>query len=359
MFPAISVLFLALPLSTQGSYSPRVDLEEGRFLKAFSEAEGQLKGNPGNALAWAAKAHSLTAFLRFQEAIDAANRSLALEPSLADGFLARGLARGGYAIQQRSFGSLKKATSALEDLRRATELDANLATAWMSLGLAYQQMPGILGGSTRKALRCAESLRKIHPQRGDLLQGMILSLDDRWKEAEPYFIRALAAGGSDPQVVAGYLEALGSRETRETLGEAVQKTRLSEEARRLLPGIGTSAKGIEAICGALLDGGQAEEAWGCAQKALKQVDAPSLLHLMLGKISARAGIHREAGITHLDMVLNGPLEGGSGGYATVWWRKGQILRDLNRKEDARSAALKALEIDPRHPGATKLLEALG
>ena len=354
----LTTLCLTLPVLAQGAYAPRPDLEEGRFLKALAEAEAQLKLNHSHALAWAAKSHALSALLRFSEALDCAQRALALNHRLADAYLARGLARGGYAIQQRNFGSLRKATGAMDDLRRATELDPTLAPAWMSLGLAYQQMPGILGGSTKKALKCAEALRRVRPERGDLLQGMILSLEKRWKEAEPYFSRALSTGSSDPQVVAGYLEALGSRETREAMGEGTQKARLVQEARRFLPQMGRSAKGMEAISDALLDGGQPEEAWDTAQKALNKADSPSILHLTLGKISAKSGLHRESGLGHLDIALNGPLEGGSGGYATVWWRKGQILRDLNRDEDARLAVLNALEIEPKHPASNRLLKLL-
>lgn len=353
-----ALVCLALPLVAQGAYAPRTDLDEGRFLKAMAEAELQLKLNPSNALAWSAKAHALSSFLRFPEAIDAANRALSLNPNLAEAYLSRGMARGGYAIQQRNFGSLRKATGALDDLRRATELDPSLTAGWMSLGLAYQQMPGILGGSTRKALQCAERLRKVQPAKGDLLQGIILTLDKRWHEAEPNFGRALGLAPSDPQVVAGYLEALGSRETRDRLGETAQKARLVQEAKRLHPGIVGRAKGIEAICEALLDGGQPEEAWRTALEALPHCDAPSILHLELGKIAARSGIHPWEGLHFLDQAQREPLEGGSGGYPATWWRKGQILLAIGDKDAARSAANAGVNLDPHHPGLQELSRTL-
>lgn len=354
----ITTLCLTLPVLAQGGYAPRPDLEEGRFLKALAEAEAQLKLHPSHALAWAAKSHALSALLRFPDALDCAQRALALNPHLADAYLARGLARGGYAVQQRNFGSLRKATGAMDDLRRATELDPTLAPAWMSLGLAYQQMPGILGGSTRKALACAESLRKIRPERGDLLQGMILSLEKRWKEAEPFFRRALVTGSSDPQVVAGYLESLGSRETREIMGDAAQKMRLVQEARRLLRGVKSRAKGVEAVCDALLDGGKAEEAWRIAQGELSGVEAPSLLHLHLGKIAARSGINLEEGLLHLEVALASGIEGGSGGKVALLWRRGQILAALKRPQEALASGQAALELDPHHRGVQGLLKEL-
>lgn len=354
------VLMRMLAAATLGSvllgYSPRVDLEAGHYLKAMSEAEVQLKINPSDALAWAAKSQALTSQQRFDEALAAANKALSLNPGLPDGLQARGLARAGTAVQQRSFGSLRQAGGAVKDLEAAVKADPRLITGWMSLGVAYQQLPGILGGSTRRALQCAESLKRVSPAKGDLLQGTILALDERWREAEPCFARALAAAPSEPEVVDGYLEALGSRETRKALGEQEQDRRLAAEARRLLPGVHVSARGVAAVSKALLDANQPEAAWNVARERLNQTDAPSLLRLQLGKVSARAGLHREEGLAMLDQVLHEPLEGGSGGYAAAHWRKGQILRDMGKKAEAQAEAEAALKVDPKHPGARKLLE---
>jgi tetratricopeptide (TPR) repeat protein len=196
----------------------------------------------------------------------------------------------------------------------------------------------------------------VNPAKGDLLQGMVLSMDKRWSEAEPYFGRALAVAPSDPEIVYGYLDALGSRETRQVLGDAEQKRRLAVEARRLLSPVRTRARAVEAASLALLDAGQSEEAWNLVKGSLDQADAPSILRLQLGKIAARAGIHREEGLALLDRVIKEPLEGGSGGYPAAHWRKGQILRDLGRKAEAQAEAVAALKLDPKHTGARKLLE---
>ena len=354
------MILLAPPaLAAPAPYTPRPELDAGHYLAALKEAEQRLQASPNDALAWAVKSQALSSLQRFGEALDAANRALALRPGLADALLARGLARAGSAIQARNFSSLRKATGALDDFEAATEADPSLAAAWMSLGLAYQQLPGILGGSTRRALACADALQRVNPARGELLRGLVLSLDERWGKAAPCFQRALAAAPGDPQVVAGYLDALGSRETRDTLGDAAQKNLLAQEAWRLLPGVKTRAKGVEAVSEALLEAGQGEAAWTVAKAGLTQVEAPSLLRLQLGKVAARTGLHREEGLACLDQVLREPLEGGSAGYAGAWWRKGQILQALGRNDEARQAAQQALKIDPKHRGAGELLEALG
>lgn len=337
----------------------RADLDAGHYLKVLGEADRRLRQESGDALAWAAKSQALSSLQRFTEARAAADRALALQPGLADALLSRGLARAGEAIRQRDLTSLRRALNALDDLRAATEADPSLAPAWMSLGLAYELLPGLLGGSTRRALQCADRLRRLAPARGDLLQALILVEEDRWRDAEPCFARALAQAPQDPEVVAQWLEALDRRPAKKALGEAGKNARLVTEATRLLPGVRTKARAVTAVAEAYLHAGRPDLAWQTLQAHLAQVDAPSLLRLALGKVAATSGQHRPEGLAALDQVLREPLEGGSAGYPGAWWRKGQILRDLGRKDEARHATQEALKLDPRHRGARELLDSLG
>ncbi len=336
----------------------RADLEAGRYLKVLGEAEQRLREQPNDAPAWAAKSQALSSLLRFREALAAAERAVALKPDLADALLARGLARAGEAIKQRDFGALRSALGAMDDLRAATVADPTLAPAWTSLGLAYEMLPGLFGGSTRRALQCAERLRAIAPARGDLLQALILVEEGKWGEAEPWFARALARAPQDPEVVGQWLDALDRKPAKKALGEAGKNARLLAEAPRLLPGVRTRARGVIAVSDAYLHAGQPEVAWKVIQDHLGQVDAPSLLRLQLGKVAAASGLHRQEGLLALDQALREPLEGGSSGYPGAWWRKGQILQGLGRKEEARRAAEETLKLDPTHRGARELLGSL-
>jgi tetratricopeptide (TPR) repeat protein len=337
----------------------RADLEQGHYLKVQAAARARLTQDPDDAPALAAESQALSSFQRFDEAAAVAQKALELKPNLPDALMARGLARAGTAVQQRNFGSLGKIGDAMDDLDAATRADGALVTGWISLGLAYQQLPGILGGSTRRALACADSLRRVSPPKGDALQGMVLAMDGKWNEALPYFGRALAAAPGDAQVVAMYLQSLDDKPARKALGDTAWKQRLQGEAARLLPSVKVQARGVEAVAECLLDGDQPEEAWKACTDALASVEAPSILRLELGKIAARSGIHREEGLARLDQVTAQPLEGGTAGYAGAWWRRGQILKDLGRTDEAKAAARKALSYDPKHPGAKKLLQELG
>lgn len=352
-------MFFLVPMVVAAApYDPRPDLDAGRYLKALAEADGRLQGNPRDALALAARSQALTAMMKLPEAMEAANKALEVQPGLAEGLLARGMARGGSAIQQRNLGSLRGIADAMDDLRAAVQAEPGLVAAHMALGLAYQQLPGILGGSTRKALAEAETVKRLDAARGFSLQGTILAMDGRWEEARGAFGAAFAKAPRSPDVIYAYLEALGSREVRKAIGDEEQNRQLAAEASRLLPLARGNARALCAVCNAFIDAGKGEEAWGSAKGALPESDAPSLLRLELGKISARNGVHREEGLAFLKQVLREPLEGGSGGYATVHWRMGQILQAQGRKEEARAQARAALSIDPKDAKATRLLKDL-
>lgn len=353
------MILLAPPSLAAQAPTYRADLDAGRYLKVLADTSARVRQDPSDARAWAAQSQALSSFQHFAEARAAADRALALNPGLADALLARGLARAGTAIAQRNLGSLRRALGAMDDLRAATQADPTLADGWMSLGLAYEMLPGILGGSTRKALACAESLRRIAPARGDLLQALVLVEEDRWRDAEPYFGRALALAPQDPEVVGQYLDALDRRPAKKALGEAGKNARLLGEAARLLPGVAGSARGVAAVSGAYLNAGRPDLAWQVVLDHLGHTDAPSLLRLQLGKVAARSSQHLPEGLAALDQVLREPLEGGSAGYAGAWWRKGQILQALGRPDEARAAAREALRIDPNHRGAKDLLDKLG
>ena len=115
----------------------------------------------------------------------------------------------------------------------------------------------------------------------------------------------------------------------------------------------------ESACKSTSGGAKAYHwAWATAVAALPGSSAPSLIHLEFGKISARSGVHRTEGLNYLEQVLREPLEGGSGGYGTAHWRKGQILRDLGRKAEAGAAARAALALDPKDGRAADLLKEL-
>jgi tetratricopeptide (TPR) repeat protein len=93
-----------------------------------------------------------------------------------------------------------KALGMISDIKfnfeKAIQLNPNHIEARWALIELYLQLPGIVGGSERKADRYATELLKISPVDGYLAKGHIAEYFERYKEAEKNYSKAIAIGGS-------------------------------------------------------------------------------------------------------------------------------------------------------------------
>jgi len=92
------------------------------------------------------------------------------------------------------------ASTYIGDIKREFELAAKLDpkhidTRW-ALVEYYLQLPGILGGSEKKAIDYANELLAISPVDGYLANGHIAEYSKRYKDAEQFYKKAVGVGGS-------------------------------------------------------------------------------------------------------------------------------------------------------------------
>ena len=79
---------------------------------------------------------------------------------------------------------------------KAAELDPNHIDARWALVELYISLPGIIGGSTSKALKFAEELERLSKVDGCLAKGYVYEYDDEPELAEKYYRLAIKVGGS-------------------------------------------------------------------------------------------------------------------------------------------------------------------
>ncbi|HVP68365.1 MAG TPA: tetratricopeptide repeat protein [Anaeromyxobacteraceae bacterium] len=163
-----------------------------RSAEAFQRAVAL---DPGFAPAWAALSMALDAVhddadggAARRNALAAADKAIALDPSLAEGYNARGILRArldwdwkgaeadleralalqpGDAVTQRRYGILRlllgRPTEAIDSLRKAVDLDPLSAIAWSWLAKAY-----VATGQGDQALAAARRATEIAPDSEDL-----------------------------------------------------------------------------------------------------------------------------------------------------------------------------------------------
>jgi len=107
---------------------------------------------------------------------------------------------GGCLGMKAKESSKFKALGMIDDIKasfeKAIQLNPNHIEARWALIELYLELPGIVGGSEKKAQKYADELLKISPVDGYLAKGRIAEYFERYKEAEKVYSKAIAIGGS-------------------------------------------------------------------------------------------------------------------------------------------------------------------
>ncbi len=171
-------------------------ISEKAFNKAQSEMVTFLDSNPNDKEAIELLGDAYGYQKKWDEAIEQYKVLTEKEPNNANYQYKYGGALGMKAL---SISKLK-ALGIIGDVKRAflkaAELDAkHIDTRWALVEL-YVSLPGIVGGSTSKALKYANELQKLSKVDGYLAKGYVYEYDDEPELAEKYYKLAIEVGGS-------------------------------------------------------------------------------------------------------------------------------------------------------------------
>jgi tetratricopeptide (TPR) repeat protein len=119
-----------------------------------------------------------------------------LKPTEANYHYKYGGALGMKAKESNKFKALPMISDVKASFEKAITLNPKHIDARWALIELYLQLPGIVGGSERKAQKYAAELLKISPVDGYLSKGHIAEYFNRYKEAEKNYHKAIEIGGS-------------------------------------------------------------------------------------------------------------------------------------------------------------------
>ncbi len=120
----------------------------------------------------------------------------ALNPNNANYFYKYGGCLGMKAKESNKFKALSMIGDVKASFEKAIQLNPNHIDARWALIELYLQLPGIVGGSERKAVNYANELLKISPVDGYLAKGHIAEYFNKYKEAEKNYTKAIVISGS-------------------------------------------------------------------------------------------------------------------------------------------------------------------
>ena len=119
-----------------------------------------------------------------------------LNPSNANYYYKYGGCLGMKAKDSNKFKALGMIGEIKFSFEKTIQLNPNHIEARWALIELYLQLPGIVGGSERKAEKYANELLKISPVDGYLAKGHIAEYFKKYKDAEKQYRNAIAVSGS-------------------------------------------------------------------------------------------------------------------------------------------------------------------
>ncbi|MFT5103250.1 MAG: tetratricopeptide (TPR) repeat protein [Candidatus Latescibacterota bacterium] len=199
---------------------------------------------------------------------------------------------------------------------KAAMLDPEHIDVRWALVEFYIQLPGIIGGSERKAIKFANELGEISQVDGHLSNGYIAEYSGRENDAEMFYKRAIAVGGSP--------------HTYTKLANHYEKINKPKEA------IETASKSL-------------------------QIHKRNKLNYQIGKIAAEYNLDAEWGINCLQAYIKNHTVKDGVPKDWAYFRLAQIYKNLGEKEPALTWINKALTQRPDFEEAQKerkLIESL-
>jgi tetratricopeptide (TPR) repeat protein len=289
--------------------------EAGKYQEAKTVFEPALKANARDAGAAFYLGRIALEERRNDRAADYFEAATKLDPKNSAYFLWLGRALGREAQRAsvlRQPGLAKRTKAAWE---RAIELDPDNLDARSDLIQYYTQAPGLLGGSTSRALEQAEEIRKRNALRGYLELGALYEREKRFAEAEQAYLGA-AREKSDRHVGAY------------RLGVFYQNTGAYDKAFDLFEGM--------------------LEADATEHGALFQI----------GKTGAMSGQRLARATEALELYLTTTPGRNDPSLAAAHWRLGMVHEKRQDRQRAKAEYETALRLDPTFKPATESLKKL-
>jgi len=194
-----ALLSITLPLLgfSQADFSKGEKLfEQERYSEAKIVFENIIKQNPNHPKALEYLGDIAGINKLWDTAMNYYGKLKTLNPKEANYYYKYGGCLGMKAKESSKLRALGMIGDIKGSFEKAIQLNPNHIEARWALIELYLQLPGIVGGSERKAKAYANQLLKISPVDGYLAHGHIAEYCEKYKEAESNYSKAIAIGGS-------------------------------------------------------------------------------------------------------------------------------------------------------------------
>ncbi len=187
---------LASPADVPTSTSAADLLNAGRVDDVLRLLNTRIKTTPQDAQAFNYLSRTYFSVQRWDEAIAAGEKSVALAPNNSDYHMWLGRAYAEKADHSSFITAAGLTKKIRQEFERAVELDANNVDARSDLAEFYLEAPSFMGGGTGKARREAQTLAQQDAAAAHWLQARIAEKGKNYGQAESEYKAAIAASGN-------------------------------------------------------------------------------------------------------------------------------------------------------------------
>jgi tetratricopeptide (TPR) repeat protein len=177
--------------------SPAELLSVGRIDQVVRLLKAGTSSSPSDAQSFHLLSRAYYAVERWDEAIKAGERAVALKPDASEYHLWLGRAYGQKADRSSWFTALRLAGKTRTEFERAVQLDGSNTSARSDLSEYYIEAPSFVGGGVDKAKAQAEALAQKDPASADWVNARLAEKDKNLSEAERLYKAAIEADHGD------------------------------------------------------------------------------------------------------------------------------------------------------------------
>lgn len=272
-------------------------LNAGRADDAISVLDSHLQSAPEDAAAYNLLARTYFSLQRWDRAIAAGEKAVALAPQNSSYHMWLGRVYGEKANHSSFITAARMVKKIRSEFELAVELDASNVDARTDLAEFYIDAPSFMGGGTDKALRQAEFMARSDSAVAHWIQARVYDKNGADAEAEREFKAAILESGDDARYMlelASFYAGHGRlAEMESTVNQAVQAQRRKPvnmfDAASLLVSAGRNFAGAAQMIGKYLAGSTTAEA-----PAFQAHYILGLIHEKEGNKAAAAAEYRAA-----------------------------------------------------------------
>lgn len=356
-FFVIFTILLAPPLHAADPSTATL-IETGHYKRAQPIIAARLKTNPNDAQTWYEMSKVSAAFQRWDDAIQQAEKAVALDPTKKNAEFQAALADAVVSklgsSQAGMFAKMSLARRFRKEAELALQLDPNNLDATSDLLEYYLEAPGIAGGDKQKAIDIADRMLRANPVRGYLLKLEISTHEKKpASELEGLVQQAINA---DPKLYYARTQAANFYISQG--GPALAHA--EEQARQAIHLDPTRIPGYTALATVYAQQGKWKELDATLADAQREVPDNLTPNYQAAKAILLSSQNQDLprAERYLRTYLSQPPEGNEPTLAAAHWRLGQVLEKQGRKDQAKQELQQAITLEPDFEAAKKDLKRL-